>query len=367
MTAGGFGPLTSGPPPASGTTVDAAVWAASLGISREAAELYLASDVIDLHVDSFIWVRIFGYDLGRRHGRGLFGGRFYSQVDFPRLLDARITGATWIITTNPFRTALGRERAFFANLERLSGILQNDNMRAVRTAAEYRAARAAGLHGAFIGVQGGNALDHDLSAFDRLPDRSVLRITLVHLSSSRIGVTSSPLRMFRSNQGLSPFGRDYVKTLNDKKIFVDLAHISRPGFFDAVEVHDRSQPLIVTHTGVCGVHPHWRNLDDNQLKAIADTGGVIGVIYETRFLGDGMSGRAETVVRHLEHIVRTVGADHAALGSDWDGSIITPRDMPTCSELPRLVHIMLERRWKPDDVQKVLGKNFLRAVEMLRG
>src|SRR6185503_20071393 len=80
-------------------------WARALGISREAVELYLASDVIDLHIDSFIWTRIFGYDLRSRHGRGLLGARFYSQVDFPRLHEARVTGATWVITTNPLRTA----------------------------------------------------------------------------------------------------------------------------------------------------------------------------------------------------------------------------------------------------------------------
>ena len=76
------------------------------------------------------------------------------------------------------------------------------------------------------------------------------------------------------DQGLTDRGREYVRRLNDARVFVDLAHVSREGFFDAVAVHDRSQPLIVTHTGVAGVHPHWRNLDDEQLRAIADTGGA---------------------------------------------------------------------------------------------
>ena len=67
----------------------------------------------------------------------------------------------------------------------------------------------------------------------------------------------------------------YLKLLNHRKVFVDLAHISQKGFWDAVELHDRSQPLLVTHTGVSGVHPHWRNLDDRQLKAVAETAEVI--------------------------------------------------------------------------------------------
>jgi membrane dipeptidase len=127
-------------------------------------------------------------------------------------------------------------------------------------------------------------------------------------------------------------------------------------------------PLIVTHTGVCGVHPHWRNLDDQQLRAIADSGGTVGVIYHSDYLGDRLwSGKLESIVRHLEHIVTTVGEDYASLGSDWDGSIVVPRDMPTCLELPRLVECMLRRGWPEGRVQKVLGKNFLRALRDLRG
>ena len=296
---------------------DPQAWAEDLGISRAAIDLYAASDVIDLHIDSFIWQRIFGYDLKKRHGRGLFGARFYSQCDFPRVLEAGLTGATWIITTNPLRRARGRAEAFVRNIARLRAIFESvgDRFALVRNAAEYRAARAAGKHGAFVGIQGGNALDVDLDALDLIPDDLVLRITLVHLSSSRIGVTSSPLKA--KDGGLSDFGRDFVRRLNDKRIFVDLAHISRNGFFDALAVHDKSQPLIVTHTGVSGVHRHWRNLDDDQLRAIADTGGTVGVMYQSSFLGPGARGRrAEAVGDHLEHIVRVIGEDHASLGSD---------------------------------------------------
>src|SRR5262245_34835751 len=99
-------------------------WARALGISREAVELYRGSDVIDLHIDSFIWTRIFRYDLRRRHGDGLFGGRFYSEVDFPRLRDAAVTGATWVITTNPFRRTARRPNIFLENLRRLQAIFE---------------------------------------------------------------------------------------------------------------------------------------------------------------------------------------------------------------------------------------------------
>jgi membrane dipeptidase len=346
---------------------DPAAWAEALGVSREAIELYLASDVIDLHVDSFIWTRIVGYDLTRRHGHGLLGANFYSQVDFPRALEAQLSGATWIVTTNPFKVAPERATAFELNLARIKGEFARvaEQFAVVRTVAEYRAARAAGKHGAFLGVQGGNAFEADLGLLDRLGG-DILRVTLVHLTSSSFGSTSSPAKL--RDDGLSLAGRGLVERLQANRIFVDLAHIAPRGFWDAVEAADRSHPLLVTHTGVSGVHPHWRNLDDDQVRAIARSGGTIGVMYEPTFLGDPkFGGRLARVVDHLAHIVEVAGEDHASLGSDWAGAIATPRDMPTCLELPRLVEEMLRRGWKHERIAKILGGNFLRVVEALRG
>lgn len=339
-----------------------------LGVSLEAAELFAASNVIDLHVDSFIWQRLFGYDIGQRHGRGIFGGRFYSQVDLPRLRQVGVNGATWIITTNPLRTKRGRALAFRANLNRLKATLElyPDDVQIVKTTADYLSAQTAGRHAAFVGIQGGNALDDGLESLDALDPQEVLRVTLVHLSSSSLGATSSPAAL--GSKGLSGNGRDYVRTLNSKKIFVDLAHIHREGFYDALDASDPSHPVLVTHTGVDGIHPHWRNLDDAQIRAVADRGGTIGIMYHTEFLGDGwFGGSHETVANHIQHVVNVVGDDHVSLGSDWDGAIVTPADMRTCLELPRLVEALLKRGFSPESIHKVLGDNFLRVLTELRG
>ena len=202
-----------------------------------------------------------------------------------------------------------------------------------------------------------------------IPDGLVLRVTLVHLTSSRLGATSSPLSaIVAGDGGLTNRGRDYVKALNARKIFVDLAHIHRKGFFDALAVHDRSQPVLVTHTGVSGATQHWRNLDDEQLRAVADLGGTVGIMYEAGFIGESrFSSKLEAVMRHVAHAVDVVGEDHVSLGSDWDGMIVTPRDMPTCSELPRIAQRMLDRGWSAGRIQKILGGNFLRVVAALRG
>jgi membrane dipeptidase len=340
--------------------------AEQLGVSEAALRLHHDAEVVDLHVDSYIWRRIFGYDFRQRHA-AFTAGVMMSQFDLPRAREAGIDGATWVITTNPLGDARDRQAALFENLAELTALLESPEARArvVRSAAEYRAARAAGLHAAFIGVQGGNALAHSLDAIDRLSPGIIVRVTLLHLTSSRLGVTSSPLG---GSSGLTAYGKDYVRRLNGHKILVDLAHISRAGFWDAARAHDPALPFVVTHTGVAGVFEHWRNLDDAQLRAVAGSGGTVGIMYHSEYLGDPLfRGRLETIVRHIEHVIDVAGEDHVSLGSDWDGSIVTPRDMPTCLELPRLTQAMLDRSWSEARIRKILGLNFLRVVESLRG
>jgi membrane dipeptidase len=200
---------------------------------------------------------------------------------------------------------------------------------------------------------------------DRLPD-DVVRVTLVHLTDSAVGATSSPLAR-RRRSGLSAFGRALVEALDERAVLVDLAHVSRTGFWDAFDVHSDGRPLVVSHTGLYGVQPSWRNLTDDQVRGIALTGGVIGVMYHRGFLGrPPWKVGAEAVVRHLEHAIAVGGEEVAALGSDWDGMIVPPRDMPTVAELPVLVDHMLRRGWRPERVARVLGGNWLRVVEAIR-
>jgi membrane dipeptidase len=339
--------------------------AEGLGVSEEAVDLFRGADPIDMHIESFVWRRVFGYDLNRVHRGGVLGRNFFGHADFPTARQIGLGGATWVISTNPARTSRGRRRVFEKNLAALQTLLREaPGVEHVRTAAEFRSARARGEHAAFIGVQGGNALDDGIEAIDVLADRSVLRVTLLHLTSSRLGATSAPGG--RRDAGLSDFGRAYVERLNEMRVGVDLAHVSRPGFFDAAEVHDRTQPLFVTHTGLAGVYEHWRNITDEQLRIVADTGGTVGVIMHTAFLGR-RGVNVSTVVDHIEHIVNTVGEDHASIGSDYDGFIIPPKDLPGIWAFPRLVQEMLERRWSDLRIRKILGGNALRVIEALRG
>jgi membrane dipeptidase len=343
----------------------------ALGVSLEAAELVRAADFIDLHLDSFIPPRIFGYDLAKRHGRGLLGGRFFGHLDFPRVLEAGLTGAMWSVTTNPFRSAASRLEVFEANRARLrEAIAQSgDRFRVVRAHAEYVRARRDGAHACLLAIQGGNALEAAADPTSVLGD-DVTRVTIVHLTSSVYGATSSPFWRLGGGQRLSREGHELIHALDAARVFVDLAHIHPRAFWDAVEAHDPSLPLVATHTGVAGVCPHWRNLDDRQIRAIADSGGVVGVIFAEQFLAPRGTPRARRdaglVVDHLAHLIDVGGEDCAAIGSDYDGAIVPPRDLRDGVAYVRVVQRMLDRGFSSARVRKILGGNFLRAFAALR-
>ncbi len=335
----------------------------------EAVQLARDADVVDLHLDTFIWSRTVGYDVLVRHGGGPFGRRFGGHVDVPRAGDGGVTGAMWSITTNPFRSARRRWEVFLGNLAALRATVAGSDgvVEEVRTLSGYRAARARGAHACLLAIQGLHAVEAAPDGVASIPDDCVVRATVVHLVDCVYGATSSPLHVPGRARGLTPAGRDAVRAMNTRRLFVDLAHIAEPAFWDAVEVHDRTQPLIDTHTGVAGVRPHWRNVTDAQVKAIADTGGVGGVIFAEEFLRrPGGPRDGAMIVEHAEHVIRAGGEDAVAFGSDYDGMIVPPPDVASVDAYPTLVQHMLDRGWREARIRKALGGNFLRALGGLR-
>jgi membrane dipeptidase len=150
---------------------------------------------------------------------------------------------------------------------------------------------------------------------------------------------------------------ELVERCEASSVIVDLAHVNRRGFLDACRQAKR--PPIVSHTGVVSAHAHWRNIDDEQLRAVADKGGVVGIIFCPRFLGG--SG-VDAVVRHIMHVVDVAGEDTAALGSDWDGFIVPTPDLRDAARLPLLTDALLAAGLREPAIAKILRHNALRVL-----
>lgn len=331
-------------------------------VSNEAREVHAAATIVDLHADTAKLVAR-GYDIYKRHRTPWPLRRYGGHVDLPRLQGGNMAAQFFGLWTFPLPER-GCNREVHRQLDALERAVAAGHGLALCTgAAEIRKARADGLVAALRGIEGGQALEggaeraapvEQLKSFAR---RGVRYLGLLHFSRNALGYPAMGLGK-DPHRGLTPTGCAVVDACRELGVLVDLSHLNRRGFLDAAA--RRPGPLLVTHTGVAGVTPHWRNIDDEQLRLVAESGGVVGIIFAPRFLGQGgVAG----VVAHLLHVIRVAGEDAVALGSDWDGFVDPPRGLRDPSELPNLTEALLRAGLPPAAIHKLLGENVLRVLE----
>jgi membrane dipeptidase len=230
-------------------------------------------------------------------------------------------------------------------------------LRPVRTGSELEACRLDGAIGGLLGIEGAHALDGDLDKIDSFARRGVRYLGLLHFTANEAGYPSFGLGR-NDSAGLTPWGFDLIRRCEAAGMFVDAAHVNRRGFMDACSFSKK--PVIVSHTGVCGAFHHWRNIDDAQLRAVADTGGVVGVVFYPMYVG---GDEICHIINHLRHIINVCGEDTPALGSDWDGFITPTSQLRDPRGLPRLTQALLEAGLGENLIAKILRKNVLRVLD----
>jgi membrane dipeptidase len=162
--------------------------------------------------------------------------------------------------------------------------------------------------------------------------------------------------------GLTAFGKEVMRANTALNIITDLAHINDKAYFEALEL--ASKPPIVSHTAVFSQCHHWRCLTDDQIKALASAGGVMGVAFAPSFIhADPQQATVDRVVEHICYAADLVGIDHVGIGSDFDGLGKTVPVVPEVSQLVRLTRAMMARGMREDEMRKVWGGNFLRVLE----
>jgi membrane dipeptidase len=167
-----------------------------------------------------------------------------------------------------------------------------------------------------------------------------------------------------SRSGLTGEGEELVKRMNDLRITLDLSHLNENGFWEALEICETIP--IATHSNARAVTDHPRNLTDDQLRAIAGRGGVVGLVLYNNFLRKGnRTATLEDVFSHADYIVNLCGEDHIGIGSDLDGGKIDefPDDIRTVADLPKIADFFLKKGYSEERVRKIMGGNFLRVVK----
>jgi membrane dipeptidase len=370
-------------------------------VSDAALQLHRDAIVIDGHADTISRALDDGEDLGAETGRG--------HLDLPRMfrggLDAQFLSC-WVEPKYVQRKEAAKRALRMIDAVKQWAAKYPERLAIARTAAGVRRAAAEKKVCGILCIEGGHAIEEDLGLLRTFFELGVRYMTLTWNNSlSWAEAARDPGKV----KGLTDFGRDVVREMNRLGMLVDLSHVSEKTFYDAIAV--ANTPVIASHSCARALCDHVRNLTDDQLRALAKNGGVVGVNFYSGFLSQGFYDRKKSadraddeerararerhqddpasmdralkeisrrydqseaamprppldlLVDHIEHIARVAGIDHVGLGSDFDGVTALPEGVNDCSELPNLTRRLLDRGFEPGDVKKILGENFLRVME----
>ncbi|MFC1848866.1 dipeptidase [candidate division CSSED10-310 bacterium] len=323
--------------------------------------LHEESFVVDLHVDSFLLSRQFGYDFLKPHRAWLPFGALGSHADLPRMKAGGVDAAGFGIVVNPL---LGPGKAWRSSMRQIA--LFHDACERSQDQLTFAAApdsalklKQGGVRSGFLGLEGAHCLGDQLTNVESAYHNGVRYITLTHFSSNKAaccakGLGSDPAK------GLTSWGCELIAEMNRLGMIIDLAHVNRAGFLEAIRLS--KTPCMVSHGGVASVRPHWRNTDHDMLQALVDSGGIMGIIFAPQFISDHYRDTSEAVLRHIDYMVTHFGEDSVAIGSDFDGYILTtPEDLRDIAMMPGLTAGMMRKGYSIERIQKILGLNFIRV------
>jgi membrane dipeptidase len=206
-------------------------------------------------------------------------------------------------------------------------------------------------------VEGGHCIEEKLENLLAFYAAGVRVMTITWNNSTSWAISGQDSRA--DNVGLSDFGKQVIRTMDSLGMIIDISHVGRKTVDDILATS--RNPIIASHSGVYALRNHYRNLTDSQIQAIAQRGGVIGVVFYPTFLVSSGQARLDNVVQHIDYIRNLVGVDYIAVGSDFDGIETTPIGLEDVSHFPALTEALLQRGYSRQDVRKILGENFMRV------
>jgi membrane dipeptidase len=268
----------------------------------------------------------------------------------------------------PLAAPLDKSPSLDIALEMASIALQLDRAGAWRvchSTAEIRKAMDEGIFAAVMHMEGCEAIDpdlHNLDVFYAAGLRSLGPVWSRHNIFGH-GVPFAYPMTTDTGPGLTETGFEFVRACNRLGILIDLSHITEKGFWDVAKTSD--QPLIATHSNAHALTPVARNLNDRQMDAIKESGGVAGLNYAVTMLrADGRDDAAtplSDMIRHINYMVERMGVDHVALGSDFDGASI-PQGIQDAAGNQNLVAALKTEGYGDEEIKKLCRENWLRVL-----
>jgi microsomal dipeptidase-like Zn-dependent dipeptidase len=324
-----------------------------------------------MHADSLLWDR----DLLSRGTRG--------HVDVPRLVEGGVALQAFTVVTKTPRniniesnTSESDNIRFLAIAERWpigswgslkeralyqarklhdTAARSKDKFVIIKSAGDLsgyldRRKRELGLTAGFLGIEGAHALDGNVANVDVLFDAGFRMMAPTHFFDNDIAGSAHGVE----KGGLTEGGREMIRRMEEKRMLVDLAHASPQTVEDVLAIARR--PVVVSHTGVKGTCDNARNLDDDQLKGIARTGGFVGIgFFDTATCGTD----AQAIARAIRYTANLIGVEHVGLGSDYDGAVAVPFDT---TGVVLITEALLAEGFSDKEVELIMGGNIIRLL-----
>lgn len=214
----------------------------------------------------------------------------------------------------------------------------------------------AGKKSIMLGIENGAALEGKIENLRHFADRGIVYMTLCHNGDNDI---CDSAKGEGTHNGISEFGKEVVKEMNRLGVMVDMSHASEKSFYDAIQLSE--YPIICSHSSCRALCDHPRNLTDDQMRALAEKGGVMQVTLYNGFLRTDGKATIEDFMNHLEHAIEVMGIDHVGIGTDFDGDGGVP-GVANAAELSQVTRRLLDRGYSYDDIQKIWAMNIIRVM-----
>ncbi len=307
-------------------------------------------------------------DLPKARVGGFGGGFFAIYVPSPMDLDATIRAMQQPQYDMPLPKPVDVQEALPVALHQAALLVDLEQTGALRiccSTGDIRAAFDQGQIAAIMHIEGAEAIDPDFHALDILY-RAGLRSIGPVWSRPTIFGNGVPFRFPATGdigKGLTEKGIELVRRCNRMKIMIDLSHLNEAGFWDVARLSDA--PLVATHSNVHALSAQSRNLTDKQLAAIGESDGMVGLNFATAFLrADGQMQPDvpfETLLRHLDHLIETLGEDRVGFGSDFDGALV-PEVIGDVTGYVPLREAMRRHGYSEGLMVKLAHENWLRVL-----
>lgn len=338
-------PLRSGATPGEPPAPAAPVASASASASA-AAPVDPAVMVVDLHVDVPWQVHFKNRDpgLGEGHAsvRTLTAGA-YGGLVFPIYLP------DYLNTTGPL---VSDAEGILATIQKI-----------IATSGAFVPPGQAAVPGkitSFVSIEGAGAFAEDITKIDSFIDRGVRLIGPVHAKNNRLASSATGEAV---ESGFTETGKKFCERVYSHGALIDVSHLSDRSFADLVPIAKKyGAPIVATHSNARAVADVPRNLTDDELRIIGETGGVAGLNFHGPFVARKKKPTVEDVIKQLEHMIAVAGIDHVAIGSDFDGGIAPAKGLEDASMLPALAEKLKRKGMSHGDVLKIFSLNALRVL-----